>query len=78
MRNQPSFGPLMSALIVPVAISPQYECVHLIPRPPMFVPRRTNPRRASRFKSSFSPSCKQTRSRGRGIQGSMLSLEIVN
>ena len=28
----------MSALIVPVAISPQYECVHVIPRTPMFAP----------------------------------------
>ena len=33
---------------------------------------------SSRFKSSFSPSGKQTRSRGRGIQISMLRLEIGN
>jgi len=43
MRNQPSCGPLMSALIMPVAISPQYECVHAIPRTPIFAPCRTNP-----------------------------------
>jgi hypothetical protein len=30
IRNQPSSLPLISALIVPVAISPQYECVQRV------------------------------------------------
>jgi hypothetical protein len=34
---------------------------------PDLAPRRLNPFRASPFKSSFNPSCKQTRSRGGGI-----------
>ena len=54
------------------------ECVHVIPRPPMFAPGLMKPFRASRFRSSFNPSCRQTRSRGRGIRrGSMFKLEIA-
>src|SRR4051794_12090834 len=34
---------------------------------PMFAPRLTKPSNASRFKSSFRPSCKQTRSRDLAI-----------
>ena len=71
IRNQPSRLPLMSALIMPVATSLQYECVHVIPRRPTFAPRFMKPFRASRFKSSLNPSCRQTRSRGRDIQASL-------
>jgi len=38
---------------------------------PLLAPGLMNPFR-SRFRSSFNPSCRQTRSRGRGIRSSML------
>ena len=40
----------------------------------MFAPVWTNPLRGNWFKSSFSPSCEQTRWRGRDIQGSKFKL----
>lgn len=40
---------------------PQYECIHRIPREPMFAPRLIKPFRASPFRSIFNPSCTQTR-----------------
>ena len=46
MRSQPSSWLLMSAVIW------QYECVHVIPRPPMFAPGLMNSFRASRFRST--------------------------
>src|SRR4029453_1756275 len=49
-------------------ISPQYECVHVIPRTPTFAPSWINPLGASRFKSSFDPSCRQTRFLSLGIR----------
>ena len=45
----------------------QYDEYQQIPIGPDLAPRRINPFRASRFKSSFRPSCKHTRSRGLDI-----------
>src|SRR6516164_8369687 len=47
-----------------------------MPRMPMFVPNLINPFRASRFRSSLSPSCKQTRDRVRGIVLFLRSLHL--
>jgi hypothetical protein len=67
-RSHPSHVPLMSAVMRPDASSlSQYVEYQRIPMGPDLAPRRLNPFRASRFKSSFNPSCKQTRSRGGGI-----------
>ncbi len=60
----------------PLAILPQYECVHVIPRALMFARAGQNPFRASRLRSSFTPSCKQTRRRGCAIRDSRFDLEI--
>ena len=46
----------------------QYVECQRIPMGPDLAPRRMKPFRASRFKSSFNPSCKQTLSRGLGIR----------
>jgi hypothetical protein len=52
----------MSAVIrQDASSSSQYDEYQRIPKGPDPEPRRMNPFRASRFKSSFNPSCKQTR-----------------
>jgi len=74
--SHPSRGPLMSAVIrQDASSSSQYDEYQRIPKGPDPEPRRMNPFRASRFKSSFNPSCKQTRSRGRGIRLSFGALQ---
>jgi len=76
LELEPSRGPLMSAVIrQDASSSSQYDEYQRIPKGPDLEPRRMNPFRASRFKSSFNPSCKQTRSRGRGIRLSFGALQ---
>jgi hypothetical protein len=55
------------SLMMPDAISPQYEEIQLIPTGPDLVPRRMNPRCASRFKSRLQSILKANRRRSRGI-----------
>jgi hypothetical protein len=73
----------MFAVMMPDAISSfQYVENQRIPTGPDFAPRRTNPRRASRFRSNFNPSCRQTRCRDLGIWSSFFArldrLERIN
>src|SRR6266508_4220867 len=75
-RSHPSWSPLMLAVMTPDAISSsQYVEIQRIPVGPDLAPRRMNPFRASRFKFSFNPSCKQTRSRGLRIRSSFWSAQ---
>ena len=46
-QNQALSGLVMSAVIKPLAISPQYELLHVMPRMPILAPNLMKPFRAS-------------------------------
>ena len=68
MRRNPQSGSFILAVSWPEAtISPVYVFVHRIPFGPLIAPRSTSPKRASLFRSSRNPSCKQARCLGFAI-----------